>query len=81
MEASTGPRTSRNHKLLWLLGVPTGIILFAITASSFNMAGSQSTYVPTVANVGTQAELRTNVGEQCQASMIELHGQEAWDTA
>jgi hypothetical protein len=25
--------------------------------------------------------LRTNVSEQCQAAMIELHGQDAWDTA
>ncbi len=81
VEASSGPRTSRNHKLLWLLGVPTGIVLFAIAASSFNMVGSQSTYVSTVADVGEQAELRTNVGEQCQASMIVLHGQDAWDKA
>ena len=27
------------------------------------------------------AELRTNVSEQCQAAMIELHGQEMWDRA
>lgn len=76
VEGSAGLRTSRSHKLIWLLGVPVGIILFAISASSFNMVGSQSTYVSTVAEQGAQAELRTNVGEQCQASMIELHGQE-----
>ena len=79
--ASTGPRLSRNHKLLWLLGVPVAILLFAITASSFNMAGSQSVVVSSIAEQGQQAELRTNVGEQCQGAMIELHGQEKWDAA
>ncbi|MEO1918184.1 MAG: TRAP transporter large permease subunit, partial [Paracoccaceae bacterium] len=78
VEASTGPTTTRNHKLLWLMGVPVGVILFAIAASLFNVAGSQNTYVSSVAEQGRQAELRTNVGEQCQASMIELHGQEVW---
>ncbi len=81
VEASTGVRTSRNHKLIWLLAVPVGIILFAISASSFNLAGTQDTYVSTVAEQVEQAQLRTNVGEQCQASMIELHGQEKWDAA
>jgi hypothetical protein len=30
---------------------------------------------------GRGPSLRTNVSEQCQAAMIELHGQEAWDAA
>lgn len=81
VEASTGIRTSRSHKLIWLLGVPAGVIAFAISASSFNVVGTQSTYISSIADIGAQAELRTNVGEQCQASMIELHGQETWDTA
>lgn len=81
VDASAGPRLSRNHKLLWLLGVPVGIILFAIAASSFNMSGSQSVEVSSIAEQGIQSELRTNVGDQCQAAMIELHGQEKWDAA
>jgi hypothetical protein len=30
---------------------------------------------------GKGGALRTNVSEQCQESMIELHGQAAWDRA
>jgi len=42
-------------------------------------SGSQSTYVSTTVELGEQPELRTNVSEQCQAAMIEKHGQEMWD--
>ncbi|MHA1128140.1 MAG: TRAP transporter large permease subunit, partial [Alphaproteobacteria bacterium] len=77
----TGPRLTRNHKLMWYLGVPVAIILFAVSMSSFNMSGSQSIVVSSIAEQGIQAELRTNVSEQCQASIIDLHGQEKWDRA
>ncbi len=80
----TGERAvgnGRRHNLMWFLGVPAGIILFAVAMTSFNVAGSQSVVVSSVASQGQQAELRTNVSEQCKASMIELHGQEKWDAA
>jgi len=52
-----------------VLGVSSGVI------------GSQTISVSDYAERGPGASLRTNVSEQCQASMIELHGQEAWDIA
>ncbi len=71
----------RAHNLMWFLGVPVAIILFAVAMGSFNMAGNQTITVSSVAAQGQQAALRTNVGAECQASMIELHGQEKWDSA
>ncbi len=79
--AGGGAGNGRANNLMWFLGVPVGIILFAIAMISFNVAGSQSIVVSSVAEQGQQATLRTNVSEQCKASMIELHGQEKWDEA
>lgn len=78
---SGGGATTRAHSLTWFLAVPLGIIGFAIAASTFNLSGSQAIIVDSYSDVGASASLRTNVGEQCQASMIGLHGQEAWDIA
>ncbi|MEO0911661.1 MAG: TRAP transporter large permease subunit, partial [Pseudomonadota bacterium] len=63
----------------WYLAAPVAIIFGAFLMTSFNIAGSQSIAVNAIADLGKQAELRTNVSEQCQAAMIELHGQEKWD--
>jgi TRAP-type C4-dicarboxylate transport system permease large subunit len=49
--------------------------------AQLNIVGSQSTQVDTFSDAGQVASLRTNVGAECKASMIALHGQEAWDTA
>ncbi|MBL7570745.1 hypothetical protein, partial [Escherichia coli] len=46
-----------------------------------NIIGSQSLQVDSFTDRGASASLRTNVGDECKASMIELHGQEAWDKA
>ena len=35
----------------------------------------------TFSDIGEEATLRTNVSPECQASLIEPHGQEAWDAA
>jgi TRAP-type C4-dicarboxylate transport system permease large subunit len=43
--------------------------------------GSQTIFLSDASQQGDTASLRTNVSEQCQVSMIELHGQDAWDTA
>ena len=46
-----------------------------------SMIGSQNVVVDSFTDIGVTASLRTNVSEECQASMIELHGQDAWDQA
>jgi TRAP-type mannitol/chloroaromatic compound transport system permease large subunit len=74
------PRT-RGETFTWLLGVPVGLIAGVILLGQINVVGSQNLVVDTFTDAGTTASLRTNVSEQCQASMIELHGQEAWDAA
>lgn len=80
-DGTSGEWLSRNHKLAWFLFVPVGIIIVAILATTFNLAGSQNISVGTRAAFGEQAELRTNVSPECQASIIEIHGQEKWDRA
>ncbi|MEM9271079.1 MAG: TRAP transporter large permease subunit, partial [Pseudomonadota bacterium] len=80
-EAVDGPMYGPNHGLIWFLGVPTALILAVIGAHQVNLAGSQVISVSSLAEQAAQAELRTNVSEECQASMIALHGQEKWDRA
>ncbi len=74
-----GHGRSARHGVVWFLVVPVGIIAMAVAANSFNLTGSQSINVDVFAAQGEQAELRTNVSEDCQAAMIDLHGQEKWD--
>lgn len=69
------------HNVTWYLGVPVAIILFAIGLSTVGLSGSQNVNVSTIAAQGQQAVLRTNVSADCQASMIERHGQDKWDLA
>ncbi len=72
---------TRSEGLTWLLGVPALLIVGTILLGNLGVVGSQSTTVSSFSDIGEAASLRTNVGEECKASMIELHGQEAWDTA
>jgi len=75
-----GPKTSRRHRVLWLVVVPLLAIAAVAGAFSANVAGSQ--HLDTLhqaRNVFIAPELRTNVSPQCKAAMIELHGQEKWD--
>jgi hypothetical protein len=58
-----------------------GIIGATILLNMGGLSGSQSIYVDSYSDIGQEASLRTNVSEECQVSMIELHGQEAWDKA
>ena len=67
--------------MTWLLGAPVAIIAFAIIAGVVNVAGNQNISVGSFIAQNASNVLRTNVSEQCQASMIELHGQEKWDNA
>ena len=72
---------TRSEGFTWFLGVPVAVIAGVMLLGNLNVIGSQSIQVDSFTDIGEGASLRTNVSEQCQASMIELHGQEAWDLA
>jgi TRAP-type mannitol/chloroaromatic compound transport system permease large subunit len=78
MDTKTG---TAQQSLTWFVYVPVGIIGAAILLNMGSVSGSQSIYVESYSDIGQEASLRTNVSEECQQSMIELHGQEAWDKA
>ena len=78
---SGGEAIMRGEAFTWYLGVPVALIAGMMLLSQVHIIGSQSLQVDSYTDRGEAAELRTNVGEQCKASMIELHGQEAWDAA
>ncbi|MGQ3485974.1 TRAP transporter large permease subunit [Roseovarius pacificus] len=78
---SGGEAITRGEAFTWYLGVPVALIAGMMLLSQVHIIGSQSLQVDSYTDRGEAAELRTNVGEQCKASMIELHGQEAWDAA
>jgi TRAP-type mannitol/chloroaromatic compound transport system permease large subunit len=71
----------RKRGMTWFVAAPLGLIFAVVLAVSGGMIGSQSFTVSNFSDGGEVASLRTNVSEQCQASMIELHGQDAWDQA
>ncbi len=72
---------TRNEALTWFLGAPIVLIGGLLLLSSAGVVGSQNVTVGSFSDAGETAALRTNVSDACQASMIELHGQGAWDTA
>ena len=72
---------ARNELLMWSLLLPAGALAVFLLSFEFNIIGSQSTIVDTYSDIMEGAALRTNVDPECAASMIELHGQEAWDAA
>lgn len=78
---SGGEAITRGEAFTWYLGVPVALIAGMMLLSQVHIIGSQSLQVDSYTDRGEAAELRTNVSEQCKASMIELHGQEAWDAA
>ncbi|MDD9716411.1 TRAP transporter large permease subunit [Dinoroseobacter sp. PD6] len=80
-DAPAGEVITRNEALTWFLVAPFGLIAAIILSMNVGVIGSQSTAVSTMTELGETAELRTNVSPACQASMIELHGQEKWDLA
>jgi TRAP-type mannitol/chloroaromatic compound transport system permease large subunit len=77
----TGEVITRREGLLWFLAVPVGLIFGAILLGQVNIIGSQSTVVSSYSDASESALLRTNVSDQCKASMLSLHGQEKWDLA
>ncbi|MQQ07407.1 TRAP transporter large permease subunit [Epibacterium sp. SM1979] len=81
LDGGSNEPVTRSEAFTWYLGVPIAIIAGAILLGSFDIIGSQSTVVSSFSEAGQGAALRTNVGAECQAAMIELHGQVAWDAA
>ncbi|MCA0994612.1 TRAP transporter large permease [Alloyangia pacifica] len=81
LEGSTGEPVTRGEAFTWYLGVPALIIAGTLVLGQIGIVGSQSTQVDSFSDSGQMASLRTNVGEECKASMIDLHGQAAWDAA
>ncbi|SMX42317.1 TRAP transporter large permease [Actibacterium lipolyticum] len=80
-EGGSGEVSTKREALTWYLFVPVGLIAAAVLAGMVNLAGSQDVSVDSYTDISQGAVLRTNVSEQCQVSMIELHGQEKWDLA
>ena len=81
MGSTNAEPVTRSEAFTWFLGVPVALIVGVVLLGNLNVVGSQSTEISRFSDIGEAASLRTNVSEQCQASMIELHGQEAWDAA
>ncbi len=80
-EGGQGEVVTRNEALTWYLFAPVGLIVAVVFSASVGLIGTQNISVSDYAERAEQASLRTNVSEECQAAMIELHGQEAWDAA
>ncbi|MFZ5961355.1 TRAP transporter large permease [Thalassococcus sp. BH17M4-6] len=81
MGAANGEVITRGEGFTWFLGAPIALIVGTILLANVGLVGSQSITVDSFSDIGEAASLRTNVGPECQASMIELHGQAAWDAA
>lgn len=79
-DANSEPVT-RGEALTWFLGVPALLIVGMIALGQMNVIGSQDVTVDSYSDAGETASLRTNVGDDCRAAMIDLHGQAAWDAA
>jgi TRAP-type mannitol/chloroaromatic compound transport system permease large subunit len=81
MGSTNNEPITRSEGLTWFLVAPAALIAGAFVLGSMNIVGSQDLTVSSFSDIGEGASLRTNVSEQCKGAMIELHGQEAWDTA
>ncbi|MEM0934965.1 MAG: TRAP transporter large permease subunit [Pseudomonadota bacterium] len=79
--ATAASASTPGERLTWLLGVPTALVVGLVVLGSAGVIGGQTVSVGIFSDAPERASLRTNVSEQCQASMIDLHGQEAWDRA
>lgn len=81
MGSTNSEPVTRNEAFTWFLGAPVLLVVGTIVLGNLGMVGSQSTTVSSFSDIGESASLRTNVGDACKTSMIDLHGQEAWDIA
>lgn len=80
-DTKKGHKIGVRHALIWAIGMPVLLIMGTITLMQLNIVGKQSTSLDDFTHHVQTASLRTNVSPACQASMIDLHGQEAWDIA
>ncbi|EAQ24996.1 TRAP transporter large permease [Roseovarius sp. 217] len=76
-----GEVITRGEGFTWFLGVPVAVIAGVMLLSTLGVVGSQGLIVDSFSDQGESASLRTNVSPDCQAAMIELHGQSKWDAA
>jgi TRAP-type mannitol/chloroaromatic compound transport system permease large subunit len=75
-----GEPVTRNEALTWYLAAPAALLIAVGLAGTAGLVGSQNVVISDYAESGNERPaLRTNVPEQCQAAMIELHGQDLWD--
>ncbi len=77
--AGGGATVALPARLLWLLAVPAIAVALAGGLFTFGMAGPQAPDIAALQGQPPAPQLRTHVDERCQAAMIELHGQQAWD--
>ncbi|SPH18076.1 C4-dicarboxylate TRAP transporter large permease protein DctM [Defluviimonas aquaemixtae] len=81
LEPVGGEIVTRFDALRWFVLAPVALIGGALLAGQIGLVGTQDLTVDSFTDAGQTAALRTRVSEQCKTSMIELHGQEAWDNA
>ena len=81
LEPVGGEVVTRSDALRWFVLAPVALIGGVLLAGQVGLVGSQDLTVDSFTDAGQTASLRTRVSEQCKASMVELHGQEAWDQA
>ncbi|MEM1375596.1 MAG: TRAP transporter large permease subunit, partial [Pseudomonadota bacterium] len=81
MGGGNGEITTGGEKLSWFVAAPVALIGGAILLGQIGVIGTQDISVSSRTELQEGASLRTNVSPACQAAMIDLHGQEAWDTA
>ena len=74
-------RTNKRNILIFVAGVPAVLASVFLLMQQTKIVGSQDVTVDSYSDIGITASLRTNVSEECKASMIDLHGQKAWDQA
>ncbi len=70
---------SMQQRLFWFMAAPAIAIFAVVAAIAVDLVGSQSAADLARAEVTDFRELRTDVSDQCKASLIELHGQDRWD--
>jgi TRAP-type mannitol/chloroaromatic compound transport system permease large subunit len=79
--AGSGQLITRREATTWFLIVPVAMIVGMMALAQVNLIGDQDVTVDSYSDAGQTASLRTNVSDQCKASMIGLHGQDKWDAA
>ncbi|WP_109464215.1 TRAP transporter large permease [Albibacillus kandeliae] len=81
LDAKRASVATRRENLTWFVAIPVILIGGAILLSEAGVIGSQTAHLVDASSSERVSLLRTNVSPDCQASMIELHGQAAWDAS